>query len=108
MFQHPNKDNSGVPQLIVTRSGTATKGPIACLPDTYTSIPPATRIKQDPPVPQLTGPYNADCQIISQAVEEEYRLVQLSLLLIDNFSSFVLQMVEAFEAGSSYRHGCLV
>ena len=59
----------------MTHSDTATKGPIACLPETYTSIPPATLTKQDPPVPQLTDQNKADCQIISQAMEEEYRLV---------------------------------
>ena len=37
LFQHPNKDNTGVPQRVVTLSETTTKGPIACLPNTYTS-----------------------------------------------------------------------
>ena len=31
LFQHPNKDNSGVHQVVVTRSDTAIKGPIACI-----------------------------------------------------------------------------
>ncbi len=75
LFQHPKKDNTGVRQVVVTPSDTATKGPIACLPKSYTNIPPATLIKKDPPVPQLTGPSKPDCQIVSQAVEEEYRLV---------------------------------
>ena len=57
LFQlHPNKDNTGVPQRVVTLSETTTKGPIACLPNTYTSIPPVSLIKQDPPVPQLPLP----------------------------------------------------
>ena len=70
-----NLKSAAVCLIVVTCSDTAIKGPIACLPESYTSIPPATLIKQDPPVPQLTGPNKADCQIIPQAVEEEYRLV---------------------------------
>ena len=73
LFQHPNKDNTGVPQRVVTLSETTTKGPIACLPNTYTSIPPVSLIKQDPPVPQLPGQNKADCQILLQAMKEEYR-----------------------------------
>ena len=73
LFQHPNKDNTGVPQHVVTLSETTTKGPIACLPNTYTSIPPVSLIKQDPPVPQLPGQNKADCQILLQAMKEEYR-----------------------------------
>ena len=64
LFQHPNKDNSGVPQHVATYSDAATKGPIACLPETYTNIPPATLRRQDPPLPRLPGPNKADCLTI--------------------------------------------
>ena len=73
LFQHPNKDNGGVPQHVATHIDAATKGPIACLPETYTSIPPVTFVRQDPTLPKLADPNKVDCQIISQAMQKEYR-----------------------------------
>ena len=52
-----------------------TKGAIACLPETYTNIPPATLMRQDPAVPKQENPNKAVHQIISQAMEKEYRYV---------------------------------
>ena len=45
---------------------------IACLPETYTSIPPATLTRVDPPLPKHEGPNISDCHLISQAMQEEY------------------------------------
>ena len=45
---------------------------IARLPETYTSIPPVSLAREDPPVPALEGPSVADCQLISHAMKEEY------------------------------------
>ena len=73
LFQHPNKDNGGVPQHVATHIDAAIKGPIACLPETYTSIPPVTFVRQDPTLSKLAGPNKVDCQIISQAMQKEYR-----------------------------------
>ena len=74
LFQHPDINISEVPRVVFTMlDDMATKGTIACLPETYTSIPPATLTRQDPPVPKQEGPYKAVCQLILQAMQKEYR-----------------------------------
>lgn len=73
LFQHPDKDSSGVVRAVdFTYDDTATKGMIAQLPETYTSVPPVTLVRQDPPLPKKDGPNKADCQLISQAMQKEY------------------------------------
>ncbi len=52
--------------------GMATMGAVACLPETYTSIPPAAVTRQDLPVPKQEGPNKVVCQQISQAMQKEY------------------------------------
>ncbi len=46
---------------------------VAHLPETYTNMPPVTLRRQDPPVQKLDGHDKADCQLIPQAIQKEYR-----------------------------------
>ena len=74
LFQHPDKHNTGVRQVIAAQRDVPNKGKIACLPESYTSIPPTMQVRQDAPIPIIQkGPSKVTCQIISQAVQEEYR-----------------------------------
>lgn len=73
LFQHPNKHNTGVRQAVAVQSDAHNKEKLACLPKSYTSIPPAMHVRQDAPMPIQGGLNKASCQVISQAVQEEYR-----------------------------------
>ena len=76
LFQHPDSSVIEVRVVIFAMADDMnTKGAIACLPETYTDIPPATLVRQDPPVPKQEGPNKTVHQIISQAMEREYRYV---------------------------------
>ena len=74
LFQHPDSDSGGVARAVTTTHGdpATTNRTIACLPETYTSIPPATLTRVDPPLPKHEGPNKSDCHLISQAMQEEY------------------------------------
>ena len=66
LFEHPPADTnfSEVPRVVFTMpDDMATNGILACLPETYTSIPPATLSRQDPFVPKQEGPNKAACQL---------------------------------------------
>ena len=76
LFQHPPADTnfSEVPRVVFTMpDDMATNGTLACLPETYTSIPPATLARQDPCVPRQEVPNKAVCQLTPQAMQKEYR-----------------------------------
>jgi len=73
LFQHPDSTNSGVTRTITAIFDDDATTKIARLPETYTSIPPVSLAREDPPVPALEGPSVADCQLISHAMKEEYR-----------------------------------
>lgn len=74
----PDNDNSGDARAVVTTTegacDPATKRTIACLPESYTSIPPATFVRQDSPLPKQEGPNEADCQLISHAMQAMFLL----------------------------------
>ena len=73
-FNNPDKHNTGVRQVIAAQGDVPNKGKIACLPESYTSVPPTMQVRQDAPIPIIQkGPSKVTCQIISQAVQEEYR-----------------------------------
>ena len=74
LFQHPDSDSGGVARAVTTTHGdpATTNRTIACLPETYTSIPPATLTRVEPPLPKHEGPNKSDCHLISQAMQEEY------------------------------------
>ena len=76
MFQHPDSSVSEVPRVIFAMPDDMdTKGAITCLPETYTDIPPANLMRQDPLVPKQEGPNKSVRQILSQVMEKEYRYV---------------------------------
>ena len=73
LFQHQD-DFIGIDRGVATMQGdTATNVTITRLPETYTSIPPATFVRQDPSVPKQEGPNRAGSQLILQAMQKEYR-----------------------------------
>ena len=73
LLQHQD-DFIGIDRGVATTQGdTATNVTITRLPETYISIPPATFVRQDPPVPKHEGPNKAGCQLILQAMQKEYR-----------------------------------
>ena len=60
LCQHPDSNVSEVPWVIFAMPDDMdTKEAIACLPETYTNISPATLMRQDPPVPKHEGPNKA-------------------------------------------------
>ena len=74
LFQHRDTNFSEVPRVnFTTLDDMATKGTIACLPETYTSMPSTTLARQDPSVPKKEGPDKAVCQLIPQAMQKVYR-----------------------------------
>ena len=53
LFQHPDSSVSEVPRVnFAIPDDMNSNGAIACLPETYINIPPATLMRQDPPVPK--------------------------------------------------------
>lgn len=73
LFQHPDANCSKIPRVIFTMpDDMATKGAVTCLPETYTSIPPAALTRHDLPVPKQDGPNKVVCQQIPQAMQKEY------------------------------------
>ena len=76
LFQHPDTNFSEVPQVVVTMlDEMATTGTIhvACLPETYTSIPPATLARKGSSMPKQEGANKAVCQLIPEALQKEYK-----------------------------------
>ena len=71
LFQRPDSDNSGVPQVVTATSDSATR--YAHLPDNYTSIPAVTPTNKDPPLPVQEGSNTIECTLISDAMENEYK-----------------------------------
>ena len=51
------------------------------LPHTYTNVPPVTLSKKDPVPPKLEGPNKADCLLIPEAMQTEYRYACMFQLL---------------------------
>jgi hypothetical protein len=73
LFQHPDKNFSGVDRIVITAHGdAATTEMMTRLPDTYTNIPPVALVRKDPPVPRLEGSNEADGQLIPKAMQKEY------------------------------------
>lgn len=78
LFQHPDDTCSGVQRSIAAipiDSINDCKRKLAQLPDAYTNVPPVALLKKVPPLPQLEGPSKADCKLIYQAMQEEYRYI---------------------------------
>lgn len=75
LFQHPDSNCIGIPRAAITMNYDSTKRTMASLPESYTTIPPSTLIKQDIPVPKQGGPNKADCLLIPQAMQKEYGYV---------------------------------
>lgn len=78
LFQHPSNEDSGVDRTSTVgtngdhdRDAGAKK--VAHLPESYSSVPPVSQCRQDPPLPMLDGPNKADGQLIPQAMDKEYR-----------------------------------
>ena len=69
---------TGVEQNVVANLGDTPRDPktkLASLPDTYTNVPPIAKLRQVPPIPKSEGPNRANCQLIPQSMQEEYRYV---------------------------------
>ena len=78
IFQHPDDSFTGVEQNVVANLGDTPRDPktkLASLPDTYTNVPPIAKLRQVPPIPKSEGPNRANCQLIPQSMQEEYRYV---------------------------------
>ncbi len=76
LFQHPDSEVPGVDRVVAINPHITQKDAkinVAHLPETYTIVPPVALRRQDPPVPKLDGPKKADCQLIPQAMQKEYR-----------------------------------
>lgn len=71
LFQHPDSDNGGIPQVVTATSDSAIR--YAHLPENYTSIPAVTLANKEPPLPVQEGPNTIDCTLVSDAMEKEYR-----------------------------------
>ena len=70
MFQHPDENNPGTDRPIPSCTDIERKR--LYLPDTYTTIPPATLVKKNPPSVK-EFPSKSDSQLISHALLLEYR-----------------------------------
>lgn len=87
LFQHPHDTFTGVQQNVATNPDNTQRGPkrkAAQLPDMYTNVPPVAMLRQDPPVPKVEGPNKADCQLMPEAMQKEYRYVQFYQLIYSN------------------------
>jgi hypothetical protein len=79
LFQHPSDAFTGVQRNVATNPDNTQRGrkrKAAQLPDTYTNVPPVALLRQVPPVPKIEGPNKADCQLMPQAMQKEYRYVK--------------------------------
>lgn len=84
LFQHPCSESRGVQRGLLTANqdvpSTESRGTLSKLPDSYTSVPPLTFGKRDVTVPKLDAPCKPNCQLVPQAMEEEYRQVYSNLV----------------------------
>ena len=74
LFEHRSNDLTGVQRVmnIQTDNTQARKKTLAHLPEKYTSVIPVAQCRADAPIPKLEGPNKVDCQLIPQALQEEY------------------------------------
>lgn len=77
LFQHADKTSPGILRSIPAPSESSSKDKkIGNLPESYTMVKPvALPSRNDPKVPKLDGPNKSDCQLITQALQQEYRYV---------------------------------
>ena len=84
IFQHPRCEASGVERTTMTaldNSHNISKRGLDKLPQSYTNVPPVTLSKKDPVPPKLEGPNKADCLLIPEAMQTEYRYACMFQLL---------------------------
>ena len=74
LFQHLTDTFAGLDQALITNDADdIVKGKRKHLPESYTSVPPATLPRQDLQIPKQNGPNKADGNLIPQARTEECR-----------------------------------
>ena len=74
LFQHPADTFAGLDQVLITNDADdIVKGKRKHLPESYTSVPPATLPRQDLQIPRQNGPNKADGNLIPQARTKECR-----------------------------------
>ena len=74
LFQQPADTFAGLDQVLITNDADdIVKGKRKHLPESYTSVPPATLPRQDLQIPRQNGPNKADGNLIPQARTKECR-----------------------------------
>ena len=76
IFQHRDDSNTGVQRSVIANPDDIPRNPkrkLAHLPTAYTNVPPAAKLRQFLPVPKFEGHNVADCQLMHQSMQEEYR-----------------------------------
>ena len=86
IFQHPDDSNTGVQQSVIANPDDIPRNPkrkLAHLPTAYTNVPPAAKLRQVLPVPKFEGHNVADCQLMHQSMQEEYRYICNSYIYLN-------------------------
>ncbi|XP_062605131.1 uncharacterized protein LOC134266937 [Saccostrea cucullata] len=68
LFQHPSSNSHGVQREVSDETATGA----AHLPQSYTMVPPVILGRGDIPIPKLEGSNKSDCQLIPEALQDEF------------------------------------
>ena len=71
LFQHPEVENRGNEQTCVAISKSGKK--VGKLPDSYALVLPIAVIKNEPLVPELCSLVQSSCNLLTEAVTQEYK-----------------------------------
>ena len=73
LFQHAADNFSGILRDVPVLDCSSKEKKIARLPESYATVTPVVCFKNAPPLPKLDGSNKSDCQLITQAMQKEYR-----------------------------------
>ncbi|KAK3737233.1 hypothetical protein QZH41_010861 [Actinostola sp. cb2023] len=76
LFQHADDNFSGIVRDVPVPDCSSKEKKIASLPESYATVTPVVCYKNDPPLPKLDGSNKSDCQLITQAMQKEYRWLE--------------------------------
>ncbi|KAK3747349.1 hypothetical protein QZH41_019686, partial [Actinostola sp. cb2023] len=73
---HADDNFSGIVRDVPVPDCSSKEKKIASLPESYATVTPVVCCKNDPPLPKLDGSNKSDCQLITQAMQKEYRWLE--------------------------------